>query len=258
MTSTTKVALVTGGSSGLGKNVVRLLQEKGYKVACLDLMHSESDLEVIGDVSQSTHASDVVEKTISRFGRIDAVVSCAGVALNKFKSTHNTDESDWDRCMNVNLRGSFLISKYALPYLIDSKGSLVFIGSVAGMHPQPGSAGYSSSKAGVIALSRSIALEYGPLGVRSNCISPGYMNTEMTSRVRANHHLNEKVTDQIPLGHMAETSEIAGVVLFLLSMESRFMTGANLIVDGGNCLTSYADLNDVRKMWKISPPADIK
>ena len=248
--SNNNVAIVTGGSSGLGNAVVNLLMGNGYQVSSLDLKASKADLSIICDVSHAIEVEQAVTKTISTFGKINALVCCAGISLNKFQPTHLTEIDEWDRCINVNLRGSFLASKYTLPHLIDSKGAVVFIGSVSGVFPQPGSASYSSSKAGVIALSRSIALEYGPLFVRSNCISPGYMKTEMTLGLRTNSKLNEKITEQIPLGRMSDTSEIASAVLFLLTDGASFITGVNITADGGNSLTSFADLNDVRKMWR--------
>lgn len=245
-----RTAVVTGAASGLGAAVSDRLQADGYRVAGLDLNDSDVDIPIIVDVQDPSAVTEAVASAASHLGGIDAVAHCAGVVRNNLTPVHKYDEEEWHRTININLTGSFNVARAVLPYLIEARGALVLIASSSASHPQVGSVAYSASKAGVKSLAASIALEYAPLGIRACSVSPGYMETGMTERLLGHQNLRSRIEASIPVGRIADSAEVAEVVAFLLGHTAKFMTGQDVVVDGGSSITAYSFPEDVERMWK--------
>jgi 3-oxoacyl-[acyl-carrier protein] reductase len=246
---TTHTALVTGAGSGLGRATAAALQAAGWQVAGVDLSSSDTDLPLNVDVTDAAAVRSAVAETIDAFGRLDGVAHCAGVFRNTLTPVHDLDDDTWNTTIGVNLTGSFIIARAVLPALVASRGSLVLVASTSARHPQPGGVAYAASKAGVRALVEGIALEYAPLGVRACSVSPGYMETGMTAKVLSRDDLRAAIEATIPIGHIADPAEVAEVVTFLLGDGARFLTGQDVMVDGGRALTAYSTTTDVEHMW---------
>lgn len=243
------VALVTGSGSGLGRALVTVLTENGWRVAGLDRAGATGDLTFDVDVTDRQAVAAAVSRTAEELGGIEALVTCAGVFPNASSPVHAIDDSAWDLTIGVNLTGSFVTSRAVLPHLIESKGTAVLVSSTAADHSQPGGAAYAASKAGVRALARSIALEYATHGVRACSVSPGYMETGMTAAMLSRDDILAEVTAGIPLGRVSDAGEVARTIAFLVGPDAQFLTGENITVDGGGGLMAYAGRNDVARMW---------
>jgi len=238
-----KVAIVTGGASGFGEAIARTFAEEGAKVVIvdIDLIKGEQvvkDLEKMGwqaifikaDVSNSGDVQNMVKTTIEKYGRIDILVNNAGVYTRAL--VVDLTEDLWEKIINVNLKGVFLCSKYVLPYMMKRcEGAIINISSAGGLFPSVGEAAYGASKAGVIALTKTLALEGAPYGIRVNCVCPGPGKTPMLLKSR--EEVIHKIIEMIPLKKLAEPEEIANAVLFLASDLASHITGTCLVVDGG-------------------------
>ncbi|OHE62873.1 MAG: beta-ketoacyl-ACP reductase [Treponema sp. GWB1_62_6] len=237
-----KVCVVTGGARGIGKGIVETLAREGAtRVWALDMNDTEFPAlekafpNVKGAVVNVTDAAAVeafVEMAKAEFGRIDALVNNAGITRDAL--IHKMTEDDWDAVINVNLKGVFMMTKYAAPLMMETgSGSIVSISSVVGLDGNIGQSNYAATKGGVVAMTKGWAKEFARKGakVRVNAVSPGYTRTPMLETVPA------KVLDPIiartPLGRLAEIQDIADAVLFLSSDEAAFITGQVLRVDGG-------------------------
>jgi 3-oxoacyl-[acyl-carrier protein] reductase len=242
-----KVALITGAGSGMGKSAALIFAREGAKVATVDINEAqvkETAGEIVknggdaialrADVSNSEDVKRVVDETVAKFGGLNIVYNNAGIeGESNFLS--NMTEEQFDRVIAINLRGVFLGMKYALPHLVKAGGgSIINQASIAGLIAVRGGAAYAAAKAGVIALTRVGALEYGRYNIRVNAICPGAIETPMAQRIRQGQPPNPKAIQRISvLGRMAEPEEIAKVALFLASDDSSFATGAPFIIDGG-------------------------
>ena len=234
-----QVALVTGGGTGIGAAVVRRFVAEGASVVAtgrraepLEAVAEETGaVAVRGDVADEAHVRQAVGATAERFGGLDIVVNNAGVGW-----------ADWQQTLDANLTGAMLVCNEALPHLVERRGSIVNVASVSGYLASAGSPAYSVSKAGLIMLTRSLAFNYGPRGVRVNAVCPGWVRTPMgdtsmdevaeqqgVDRERA----YELTTRFVPLCRAGDPDEIASACLFLASREASFVTGASLVVDGG-------------------------
>lgn len=240
-----RIAIITGGSSGIGHAIATAFCGEGARVVIADVNpFSEGeltpDLYVRTDVSQSADCARLIDKTLERFGRLDILCNNAGV----FEGTKNDevseiDEEVWDRVISVNLKGTYLCSKAALPQMQKQRaGVIINMGSISGLvSTSTGrNAAYSASKAGIVALTRNMAIGNARYGIRVNCICPGYIDTPMTESIfelYGKDGLKGDMARVQPLGRFGVPQEIANGAVFLASEESSFMTGASLTIDGG-------------------------
>jgi 3-oxoacyl-[acyl-carrier protein] reductase len=233
------VALVTGGSRGIGAAISRGLAEAGARVAvnyrggqeAAESIAREVDgLAVQADVSNPDEAKELVERVESELGDIDALVNNAGVTRDTLIA-RMTDE-DWDTVIDTNLRGTFNTARAVSRKMLRRRaGSIVNLSSVVGLHGNSGQANYAASKAGIIGLTKALARELGSRGVRVNAIAPGYIATELTDVL--NEEQRGLILQNTPLGRLGDPEDVAGAVRFLCSDEAAFITGEVLLVDGG-------------------------
>ncbi|HEY3688594.1 MAG TPA: SDR family NAD(P)-dependent oxidoreductase [Streptosporangiaceae bacterium] len=252
----TRVALVTGAASGLGRAVAAYMADRGWTVAGLDRSADAAEgaaLTLAADVRDPRAVEDAVARVAAELGGLDAVAGCAGVFHNDLTPLHLLSDDAWATHLDVNVTGAFHVVRAALPHLIAARGAIALVASVASRHPQPGGAAYAVSKAGVASLARAIALEYGPRGVRANAVSPGYMDTPMAAPLMSRPHVRAAIEHGLPLRRAGQPEEIAPVIEFLLSDAGRYVTGEDVTVDGAGALTAYTSGDDVDRMWRRNP-----
>ncbi len=233
-------ALVTGAARGIGQAVVALLREANWQVLGADLAPGDAADVVAADVADEVEVAALVDESLRRFGRLDAVVGCAGVHLPRALAA--TTAADWDRLMAVNLRAAFLLARAAQPALRASRGAIVHVASVHALATTAEVAAYAASKGGLISLTRALALEFAADGIRVNCVVPGAIDTDM---LRAGVGRNARdpaevdarlqaLASRTPAGRIGQPREVAQAVLFLADPErSGFVDGQVLVVDGG-------------------------
>ncbi len=234
-----KTAIVPGAARGIGLATTRLFLKEGWQVAMIDW-----DSEALGgavaplgnvlgidcDVSDAERVPGMVDKTLNRFGSIDALVNNAGVA--DFGPMEETTFERWRTIMETNLDGPFLCSQAAIPALKKTKGSIVNIASISGLRASTLRVAYGTSKAAVIQLTRQQAVELGEFGIRANCIAPGPVRTKLAMAVHS-QDIIEAYHDAIPLARYGTEQEIAETIVFLCSERASFVTGQVLAADGG-------------------------
>lgn len=245
-----KVALVTGGGSGIGHATAVLFTAQGAKVVVSDLNEANA-LETVaeiktdggdataltGDVSRNADAEAMVRGTVETYGSLDAVVNCAGVIAGKALPEGASPEEVWDRVMDVNLKGTYLVTWHAVRTMEQSGGgSIINIASINGIVGYPiglggGFDAYVPSKGGVVQFTKNLAIDYGKKNIRVNCICPGHIDTNLIREFVQERR--EWLEQRYPMGRIGRPEEIAYAALFLASDESSFVTGAPLIVDGG-------------------------
>jgi NAD(P)-dependent dehydrogenase (short-subunit alcohol dehydrogenase family) len=245
---TGKVVVVSGGAYGIGRGIVRHFAARGFAVVIADINGDrgqalEKEIAAQGgeaffvrtDVRDETSIQKMVATTIDRCGRID--VLCNNAGIERYKVTEDYTLEDWDAIVHTNLRGPFLCSKYALPHLRKTQGSVVNIASVQGIACEPGISIYAATKGGVLAFTRGMALDCAKDGVRVNAICPGAINTGMMEAAVAGQADPQAALDAvarlIPLGRIGEPQDIAPLVYFLASADASYITGATFVVDGG-------------------------
>ena len=241
-----KVALITGASKGIGKAVAHALGKEGAKVILVSrnqeaLDEVAKEFEADGIVSLAIAANTgkeedlalLVEKVVSAFGRIDILVNNA--ASNPvFGPIEMTDEKAFEKIMDVNVKGPFILSKLVLPYLQkNGGGSIINISSVEGKRPSKGLGVYSVSKSALIQLTKSMALEWGQYNVRVNAICPGLIQTKFSEALWANEKILKHVLAGVPLGRVGQPEEMAGLVVLLASEKGSYITGSIIDADGG-------------------------
>jgi NAD(P)-dependent dehydrogenase (short-subunit alcohol dehydrogenase family) len=250
-----KVAIVTGAGSGIGQTSAQLFAEEGAKVVVVDWDKDSGEKTTAAirdqggesvfcyaDVSKQQDAQKMVGVCLETYGRLDILFNNAAVQI--VAKLLDTTEEDWDRIHSVNLKGVFLGCKCAIPAMLRSGGgSIVNMASVLGFVGDPDLAAYCAAKGGVIALTKVVALTYGPEGVRANCICPGDVSTRMVQAYFENNpepdQLRQKVSSKYALRRIATPREVAEVAVFLASEGSSFMTGSTLVVDGGLTVKCY-------------------
>ena len=242
-----RVALVTGGASGIGRAAVVRFAQEGAKVMIADrnpvaaqetlaeVRRITPDAEYVGvDVSKWDQVRGMVDETVSRFGRLDVLVNAAGV-LVLAPPLADIDERDWDLMMNTNLRGLFLCCKAAIPSMIEGGGgSIVNISSMAGISAYARSLPYAVSKAGVIHLTLGAASQYTSKGIRINGIAPGTVDTPQARGSSQSAQALEQIAASHPMGRIGRPEDIADTILYLASDEASYISGTTIIVDGGS------------------------
>lgn len=242
-----RVALITGAARGIGATIALALAAEGTDIAVVDYGEksaAEGTLAKIAergvrvayyrcDVSDFAAAKATADAVVKDFGKIDILVNNAGVTADKLLV--RMEEEDWDRVININLKGCFNMIKHVTPYMMRKRyGRIVSISSVVGLMGNAGQANYSASKAGIIGLTKTVAKEFAPRGVTANAVAPGFIKTAMTDAL--SEEQKQAMYKLIPLGKLGETEDIAEAVLFLVSDRARYITGEVLRVDGGMCM----------------------
>ncbi|HEX6891100.1 MAG TPA: SDR family oxidoreductase, partial [Chryseolinea sp.] len=240
-----KVAIVTGGSFGIGKATAIAFAKRGAKVVIADWVEDQATLKEINDaggaaifvkcdVSKNTEVTALVNKAIETFGRIDFAVNNAGIE-GATAPTHECTEENWDKTISINLKGVWFCMKQELQHMLkQGKGAIVNIASIAGLVGFPGLPAYVVSKHGIVGLTKTAALEYAKLGIRINAVCPGVIKTPMVDRTTGKDKTVEKQFEAMePVGRMGQPEEVAESIVWLCSDSASFVTGHALAVDGG-------------------------
>lgn len=242
-----KIALVTGGNSGIGRKISELFASEGAKVMIGDIQDGETVDAIVksggtanfvkADIRNSSDVKNLVDGCVAQFGGINIVVNDAGIEQNR--DVADTTEEEWDKIVDTNMKGVFLVSKYAFPHLVKAgrESAMVNISSQLGLVALPGRGAYCASKAGVLLLTKVLALEYARHGIRVNAVCPGPIQTPMLERT---HKLDpnpeesdRSLLSRVPLGRIGKPQDVAEAVLFLASRRASYITGEYIVVDGG-------------------------
>jgi NAD(P)-dependent dehydrogenase (short-subunit alcohol dehydrogenase family) len=247
-----KVALVTGGGSGIGRACTELFVREGARVVVSDISQERAQetagsitsqggeaVVFIGDVSVGEDAQSMVSATLEAFGNLDILVNSAGVSARNAMPEGSSPEEVWDKVIDVNLKGTYMVSWYAVPEMERTGGgSIINLSSVMGLVGYPVGMGggfnpYNPSKGGVLQFTRNLAVDSASKQIRVNCICPGYVETNLTRALTEDAEALAQLEARHPMGRLGQPEEIAYAALYLASDESSFVTGAPLIVDGG-------------------------
>lgn len=243
-----KVAIVTGASKGIGLGIARVFSVEGAKVVvtcrseeegrqtAVELGSNEGRAIFIKtDVTSSKSIQNMINKTIEVFGKLDILVNNAGYHISK--NVEETSEDEWEYIINTNLRSTFLCSKYAMPHLRRTKGNIINISSMVGLVGQPNAGAYSATKGGQIAMSKGMAIDFAPDGIRVNVICPGWIDTPLVedwfSQQKDPGEARKYIFGQHPLGRIGTIEECGKAALYLASDDAAFVTGITLNIDGG-------------------------
>lgn len=238
-----KVAIVTGGSRGIGRAIAKVLASAGCDVVITYKSSAQQAQELVQEISKNAKAiaiqadsakfedaQKVVEETLKNFGKIDILINNAGITKDNLLLRMTEDE--WDDVIDTNLKGVFNFTKAAIKHMISQRsGKIINIASVVGLIGNPGQANYAASKAGIIGFTKALAKEVASRNIQVNVVAPGYVETEMTEKL--NEEQKKRLFELIPARRIAKPEEIAYVVKFLASPESDYITGQVIVVDGG-------------------------
>ena len=241
---TNKVVFITGAASGIGRAAALAFAAEGARVAILDRSAEELEkvkssvesaggevLTVVCDVSSPDQVEDAIEQVVHRFSRLDIAFNNAGVE-NKAAPVHEIDLAEWDRILNINLRGTFVCMKHELAQMVKQGGGMIVnTSSGAGIRGVAGGAAYAASKHAILGLTRSAALDYARQNIRVNAVLPGNIETPMMDRFTGGDI--QKAIDLEPVGRLGKPEEIAEAVLWMASDLGGFVTGAATVIDGG-------------------------
>jgi len=236
-----KIAIVTGASRGIGQGIAVELARAGADVVVSDIIPGDKTVKKIKalkrkaifvktDVSKKKDVENLIKETIKNFKKIDILVNNAGIFIPE--KTESLSEENWDKTININLKGYFLCSQAAIKYM-NSGASIINISSVAGISGYAQAAAYCASKGGITLLTKSLAAEFGSRGIRINSVHPGVIETAMTKGVLGDKTSRQGILSKIPLKRTGKPIDIAGPVAFLASDASSYITGAEIVVDGG-------------------------
>jgi len=241
-----KVVVVTGAGSGIGRAAACLFAQEGAKTVVADINEKNAietvDMingsggtatSVIADVSNENDVKRLIEEAISCYGRIDVLYNNAGIS-NSAKRLADLDTAEWDRVIDVNLKGVFLGIKYAVPHMMEQGGGVIInTASVLGFKGMKYQAPYNASKGGIVLLTKNAALEYGKYNIRVNAVAPGVIDTEIVNSWRENQWKWDIIRKSNAIGRVGKPDEVAKAVLFLASDDASFITAETLMVDGG-------------------------
>jgi len=243
-----RVAIVTGSGRGIGRAIALRLAEAGASVVVNDIGDASpveavvreikamgrQALPVLADVSSSPEVDKLIEETTSAYGRIDILVNNAGIARDQLLL--RMTEEEWDRVLEVDLKSVFLCTRAVLKYMVKQRwGRIISIASVVGIVGNPGQANYAAAKAGIIGFTRTVAKEVASRGITVNAIAPGFIDTEMTKRLK--EEWKEELKKRIPLGYLGSPRDVAEAVAFIAGEEAGYITGQVLGVDGGMAMS---------------------
>jgi 3-oxoacyl-[acyl-carrier protein] reductase len=242
MNLTNRVAMVTGSGRGIGRAIALKLANVGATIVVNDIDKAaqavaeeiqatgKKSLAVIADVSSALDVARMIETTMATYGRIDILVNNAGI--NRDQLVLRMSDDDWDRVMDVDLKSVFLCTRAVLKHMLKARwGRVISIASIVGLAGNPGQANYAAAKAGIIGFTKSVAREVASRGITVNAIAPGFIDTEMTQRLKEDKR--QELISRIPLGCLGSPDDIAEAVAFLASDEAKYITGQVLAVDGG-------------------------
>ncbi|MCF7873880.1 MAG: 3-oxoacyl-[acyl-carrier-protein] reductase [Candidatus Omnitrophica bacterium] len=237
-----KVVVITGAARGIGRQIAFDFAKRGAKVALFDLDQEqlESTKKELADITEcqaypvdvtnAQQLADTIDKVIDNFSKIDILVNNAGITKDSLAL--RLSETDWDKVLEINLKGAFLTSKVVLKKMLKQRsGKIVNISSIIGIVGNPGQSNYSASKAGLIGLTKSLSKEVGPRGINVNAVAPGYIETKMTESLP--DKVKEEMLKRISLKRFGSTENVASTVLFLSSELADYITGQVVVVDGG-------------------------
>ncbi|MFC1509533.1 3-oxoacyl-[acyl-carrier-protein] reductase [Candidatus Omnitrophota bacterium] len=238
-----KIALITGGARGIGKEIALSFAREGANIAICDVNLEEAnkaakEIEALGrevlvfkaDVTSSVDVQAMVDKILDKFKKLDILINNAGITKDGL--VLRMSEEDWDKVIAVNLKGSFVCTKVASKVMLKQHfGKIVNLASIIGIMGNVGQANYAASKAGIIGLTKSVAKELAPRGVTVNAVAPGFIKTEMTAKLP--EEVQKKMLSVIPLGRFGEPKDVANLALFLSSESSSYITGQVIQIDGG-------------------------
>jgi len=238
-----KVALITGGARGIGQAIAMAFANQGADIVVADVnlevaQKTASEIEVLGrkalalevDVTNYEKVEEGINKILDKFGKVDILVNNAGITKDNL--ILRMSQAEWDAVINVNLKGTFnCIRAVCKPMVKQRSGRIISIASIIGLMGNPGQANYAASKAGIIALTKTVAKELASRNINANAVAPGFIQTEMTAKLPED--LKNKMLAAIPLGKLGTPQDIAKVCLFLASDESSYITGQTITVDGG-------------------------
>ena len=239
-----KIAIVTGGSRGIGKATAALFAKEGARIVITakdqtrlesTARESISFVAIAGDIRKDAEVQNVVRKTIERFGKIDILVNNAGI-FPKVKPLHEISESEWNEVIDVNLTGQFRFTKAVIPHMMKNGGCIVNVSSSAGLKSFANfeADAYTASKAAMILLTKAWAIEYAKYKIRVNCVCPGIVETEMTKPYLRTEAERSMADAEHPIGRIGVPEDVAKAILYLVSEDSSWVTGAVLPIDGGS------------------------
>jgi NAD(P)-dependent dehydrogenase (short-subunit alcohol dehydrogenase family) len=240
-----KVALITGGGTGIGAATAKLFADEGAHVAITGrrkevleavakaiVANGGKVLTIAGSVTDEAHVRSAVEQTVQAFGKLDILVNNA--AIGEFgKLLHETSDREWEQVLDTNLTGVFRFTRAAIPHMLDRGGAIVNVSSVAGMVGIPRSAPYSSTKGAVLALTRCLAIDYAKEKIRCNCVCPALVDTPMAADAIADPVMNAAMAAAHPIGRFGTPEDVARLLVYLASDEASWVTGSVFTIDGG-------------------------